>query len=79
MIANYLNSENFSRIHVLNRAQLLDDALWLYQQKLLERDILFNLTSYMIREVDYIPWASFDKILIYFEMQNDIINFKVRH
>ncbi|XP_051168547.1 aminopeptidase Q-like [Leptopilina boulardi] len=76
IISNFLNSKNFSQIHILNRAQLLDDAFWLFKQNKLDRDFLLNLTLYMAREVDYIPWVACDAILLYFQTQNDTLNFK---
>ncbi|XP_043466324.1 aminopeptidase N-like [Leptopilina heterotoma] len=75
-IDKYLNSENFSRIHVLNRAQLLENAFWLFKTKKINEESLINLTSYMSREVDYIPWTAADDILLYFHTENVTFDFK---
>ncbi|XP_043485218.1 aminopeptidase N-like [Leptopilina heterotoma] len=68
-IKNYLNSENFSQIHVLNRAQLLDNVFWLYQQKLIAKEFFLNFILYLTREVDYIPWENSANVLYYLFIQ----------
>nr|CAD7423007.1 unnamed protein product [Timema monikensis] len=55
-LANYLNSDNFTNIHVLNRAQLLDDALNLARAGVLSYRTALETTKYLSRETDYIPW-----------------------
>lgn len=61
-----LNSDEFTKIHVLNRAQLIDDALNLAADGYLGYDVAFQVLAYLSRETDYIPWraaiASLDKI-----------------
>lgn len=64
-IIKYMNSPNFTNIHVLNRAKLLDDAYFLFLNGKLERSLLLDLASYLIREKDYIPWKGGEKILFY--------------
>jgi aminopeptidase N len=54
LIINYLNSENRTKIHVLNRAQLMDDALAFVKQEQLSLNILLQLTTYLKNETDYI-------------------------
>lgn len=56
MIANYLNSDDYENIHVLNRAALIDDALNLARANRLSYSIVFDVTLYLQREVDYVPW-----------------------
>ncbi|XP_011497942.1 PREDICTED: aminopeptidase N-like [Ceratosolen solmsi marchali] len=56
LITNYLNSENRTKIHVLNRAQLMDDALAFVKQEKLSLKILLQLTSYLKNETNYIAW-----------------------
>ncbi|CAG2061693.1 unnamed protein product, partial [Timema podura] len=55
-LAGYLNSDNFTNIHVLNRAQLLDDALNLARAGVLSYRTALETTKYLSRETDYIPW-----------------------
>ena len=68
-IISYLDSDNYSKIHVLNRAQLLNDAFWLFKGKKLDLQIFFDLFSYLGREVDYIPWVPAFQIIDYFFQQ----------
>nr|CAD7255859.1 unnamed protein product [Timema shepardi] len=58
LITNYLNSESFTNIHVLNRAQLLDDSFNLARAGVLNYGTALSLTKYLSRETDYIPWYS---------------------
>lgn len=58
-IIEYLNSENFDKIHVLNRAQLLDDAFDLARSGHLNYEIALELSGFLERETDYIVWYSF--------------------
>jgi aminopeptidase N len=55
---DYLNSENYEKIHAVNRAQLLDDALNLARAGVLNYRTALDLTQYLEKEVDYIPWYS---------------------
>lgn len=65
-LANLLNSERFSDIHVLNRAQLIDDALNFAADGYLDYSIAMDILNYLGRETDYIPWraavANLDKL-----------------
>nr|CAD7396260.1 unnamed protein product [Timema cristinae] len=58
LITNQLNSDQFDVIHVLNRAQLLDDSLNLARAGILDYVSALDVTSYLYRETDYIPWYS---------------------
>nr|CAD7409546.1 unnamed protein product [Timema cristinae] len=58
LLANYLNSDSFTNIHVLNRAQLLDDAFNLARAEILDYTTALEITKYLSRETDYIPWYS---------------------
>lgn len=62
---NYLKTENYSKIHALNRAQLLSDAFNSYKSDELDFDILLELLSYLVHEVDYVPWIPAIHILSY--------------
>ncbi|CAG0894456.1 unnamed protein product, partial [Darwinula stevensoni] len=51
-------SESHEVIHVINRAQILDDALNLARAGLLNYTIALSLTQYLGQEESYIPWAT---------------------
>ncbi|KAK4883355.1 hypothetical protein RN001_006674 [Aquatica leii] len=53
LMTNHLN------IHVLNRAQLIDDSLNLAKTNYLSYDIAIKLVSYINREKDPIPWSTY--------------------
>lgn len=52
-------------IHVLNRAQLLDDSLNLARAGLLKYSTALDLTSYLNKENDDIPWYTAMECLSY--------------
>ncbi|XP_066591367.1 aminopeptidase N-like [Prorops nasuta] len=61
MIIAALKSEKYGEIPPVTRAQLIDDALNLARAGLLDYNIALSLTSYLEKELDYIPWvAAFD-------------------
>ena len=62
-IADYLNSENYTKIHVLNRARIINDAIHLMFMDKLDPRIFMDLTKYLRRETDYVVWFSLFKIL----------------
>merc|ERR1712106_1092520 len=57
MLAKQLLKDH-STIHVINRAQIIDDALNLAKSGLLDYDTALSVTGYLSKEVEYIPWAS---------------------
>ena len=58
LLINYLDSDDFVKIHPVNRAQLIDDALSLARAGELDYDTALSVTRYLHREVDFIPWYS---------------------
>ncbi|XP_073841450.1 putative aminopeptidase-2 [Musca autumnalis] len=58
LITNTLLSEAYSRIHVLNRAQLVGDALALACSGHQEYDTAFGILEYLKHEYEYPPWKS---------------------
>ncbi|XP_029155579.1 aminopeptidase N-like [Nylanderia fulva] len=64
-IASYLNSDQYLNIHVLNRAQIIDDAFHLTIAGKLDSSIFWDLTSYLKQEKDYIAWYPMIKIFEY--------------
>ncbi|XP_070151956.1 aminopeptidase N-like [Polyergus mexicanus] len=77
-ITTYLNSEEYTNIHVLNRAQIIDDSFHLAIQKQQNFSLFWNLTRYLSRETDYIAWYPMFKALEYmsniFPFQNRIVD-----
>lgn len=57
-IIEVLNSANYQQIHVLNRAQLIDDVLSFAIDGFVEFDIAFGVLMFLERETDYLPWAA---------------------
>lgn len=57
-LIDVLNSSNFNDIHVLNRAQLIDDSLNLAADGYLRYETALQVLSYLERETDYIPWRA---------------------
>jgi len=57
LIIKQLN-EDHTKIHVINRAQIIDDALNLARVGLLKYELALEVTSYLNSETEYIPWAA---------------------
>lgn len=64
-LSNELTSGNIALIHLVNRAQLIDDSFNLARSQRLPYNIPFELLRYLRRETDYIPWASTDRALTF--------------
>lgn len=64
-IIDYLNSDMYSHINKLNRAQLIDDSFNLARSGRLSYEIPLNLTKYLVRERDYLPFYSFFSALTF--------------
>ncbi|XP_072756964.1 uncharacterized protein [Anoplolepis gracilipes] len=62
LIADYLRFENHTRIHVLNRAQIIDDSFYFLSTNQISFSLFKNLTSYLSKETDYIAWYPMFKI-----------------
>lgn len=58
MLTDYLNLKNFTKIHRVNRAALIDDAFNLARAGYENYSIPFNLSKYLVRETDYEPWVA---------------------
>lgn len=57
-LVRVLNSEDYQLINVLNRAQLVDDAMSFANSGLIDYDIAAGVLMYLRHETDYVPWAS---------------------
>lgn len=56
MIIKTLNSDQYDSIHILNRAQLLDDLLMLSSNREQSYDLAFAMLEYLPRESEPLPW-----------------------
>lgn len=55
-IAEYLDSENYTKIHVLNRAQIINDAFSFMISHKMDPTVFMEITKYLRRETEYIVW-----------------------
>ncbi|KAK0167904.1 hypothetical protein PV327_001759 [Microctonus hyperodae] len=65
-IVDYLNSDKYDNIHPVNRAQLLRDVIKLYKKdpkNINNRELLGNVTAYLHRETNLLPWMQSRDIL----------------
>lgn len=58
LLIETLTNGDFDRIHVINRAQLIDDALYLAWTGEQDYEIAMRLIEYLKREREYLPWKS---------------------
>lgn len=81
LITKHLTSPFYRDIHVLNRAQLLDDAFSLSYAGLLNYTTALELSTYLAEEIHLIPWLTYSDIISFINRQlygTDIYNsFKV--
>ncbi|KPJ03370.1 Aminopeptidase N [Papilio xuthus] len=66
-LARVLNSSH-QTIHVLNRAQIVDDSFNLARNGRLNYVHAFEISRYLVQEADYIPWASANSALNYLDI-----------
>jgi len=57
--------ENFTKIHVLNRAQLIDDSFHFVLLKKLDVRTYWDITKFLSKDTDYIAWYPMFKTLEY--------------
>nr|CAD7588111.1 unnamed protein product [Timema genevievae] len=58
LIAQFLDSPSFYKIHFINRAHLLDDVLDFARAGQLDYPVALDLTNYLYREDHYLPWKA---------------------
>ncbi|EDX14831.1 aminopeptidase Ey [Drosophila simulans] len=63
LLIETLNSEDYQSIHVVNRAQLIDDVLFFAWTGEQDYEIALQVISYLQRERELLPWKSaFDNL-----------------
>nr|XP_012224231.1 PREDICTED: aminopeptidase N-like isoform X1 [Linepithema humile] len=55
-LAQHMNSTNYIDIHVLNRAQIIDDAFHFFIHKQLDYVTFWNISAFLSRETNYVVW-----------------------
>ncbi|XP_032679913.1 thyrotropin-releasing hormone-degrading ectoenzyme-like isoform X2 [Odontomachus brunneus] len=88
-LARYLNEEDHTMIHYLNRAQLIDDAYYFMMKLEMNYNIFYYLINYLWKEQEYTPWHTITNILHYMSpffnfpeslaFKNHILNILVKH
>ncbi|XP_017767294.1 PREDICTED: aminopeptidase N-like [Eufriesea mexicana] len=71
-ISAYLKSENFTDIHVLNRAQIISDVTSLSYYKHIDPLIFLDVITYLCQETDYIPWYPMFSFIRYIKSTLDV-------
>lgn len=64
-ISKALKTNGHSDIHVLNRAQIVDDTLNLARGELLDYKLALSIVQYLEGERNYLPWLAAFNNLIY--------------
>ncbi|EFN77135.1 Glutamyl aminopeptidase [Harpegnathos saltator] len=74
-ISSYLRFDNYTDIHVLNRAAFIDDVYYFMTKDEVEISVFFDIMKYFKRETDFVAWYPMFNILSYlsdyFENTND--------
>lgn len=60
-----LQKKDFDKIHVINRAQIVDDVLNLARAKEIRYELALDIVSYLTEETEYYPWCSAFKAFNY--------------
>ncbi|XP_072757980.1 aminopeptidase N-like [Anoplolepis gracilipes] len=55
-IAAFLNSDDYDKIPILNRAQIIDDVYYMMKTEQIDFNIFFEVINYLSRESDPVPW-----------------------
>jgi aminopeptidase N len=51
-----LSNGDYQQIHVMNRAQLIEDSFALAKGNYIDYEIAYNILKYLVREDDFFPW-----------------------
>ncbi|XP_067216466.1 aminopeptidase N-like isoform X2 [Linepithema humile] len=55
-LAKYMNSTKYINIHVLNRAQIIDDAFHFLLHKQLDYVMFWKISAFLSRDTNYVAW-----------------------
>ncbi|XP_067216456.1 aminopeptidase Q-like isoform X1 [Linepithema humile] len=72
-LAQYMNSTKYIDIHVLNRAQIIDDAFHLFIRYQLNYATFWEITAFLALETNYVVWYPMFKA---FEYMTFIVSMK---
>ncbi|XP_067216462.1 thyrotropin-releasing hormone-degrading ectoenzyme-like [Linepithema humile] len=72
-LAQYMNSVKYVDIHVLNRAQIIDDAFYFLTRKQLNYVTFWEISAFLSREMNYVAWYPMFKA---FEYMSVIVSIK---
>ncbi|KAK2581484.1 hypothetical protein KPH14_005150 [Odynerus spinipes] len=64
-IISLLNSDDYYLIHVINRAQIIDDLFHLARLRKISYDNVFKAALYLRKERDHLPWKAFERGINY--------------
>ncbi|XP_067211206.1 aminopeptidase Ey-like isoform X2 [Linepithema humile] len=65
-LAHCLYYENYTNIHVLNRAQIIDDTVYfLTHRHQLNFTMFWDITSFLLKDTDYVAWYPMIKAVEY--------------
>ena len=59
-----MKSENYKKIHVRNRVQLIDDLTKSHVWNPENVSLILDLSTYLVREHDYRPWRRFMRSVV---------------
>lgn len=69
LIINQLNGKDHTKIHLLNRAQLIDDSHNLAQAGKIPYSTTLEILEYLKNEIDYIPWVAVNLKQFFFQVK----------
>ncbi|XP_067216213.1 thyrotropin-releasing hormone-degrading ectoenzyme-like isoform X2 [Linepithema humile] len=72
-LAQYMNSVKYVDIHVLNRAQIIDDAFYFLTRRQLDYITFWEISAFLSREINYVAWYPMFKA---FEYMSVIVSIK---
>nr|XP_012225892.1 PREDICTED: thyrotropin-releasing hormone-degrading ectoenzyme-like [Linepithema humile] len=74
ILAQYMNSTKYINIHVLNRAQIIDDAFYFLIHKQLDYVTFWNISEFLSRETNYVVWypmfKAFEQMTVMISIKN---------
>lgn len=65
-LMQYLNSEDYNKIHIINRAQIIDDAFHFFLQRQLSYNLFWDLTNFVLQDTNFVTWYPMIKVFEYF-------------